>query len=230
MSVYSVKENLAFIHIPKNVGTAIRANLGKAVPDTKDFDTIYNDWRSKTGQPREAAYANHFPYWRIQTLLQDAGVHAQQIPFEDMFTFMVVRNPWERMVSLYRHRLRKLDMTVEGVARNTDLDKKVARAGFGPWLLNTPHEGDMILTRQSQLSWGAAMDGSLGVDKIIKQEDLRMVYPDLLGPRGIIVPPLGWENVGDGVSRQYQALYDDDTRGHVEKYFAADIEVFGYEF
>lgn len=228
MSIYSLQKKLCFIHIPKNAGTSIRANLNKAVPDMREFDTFYNTWRELSGARREPAYANHFPYWRIQQLLFDAG--NQEIPFEDFYTFMVVRNPWERMVSLYRHRLRKLDMYHEGEARNTELDKKVARAGFVPWLLNTPNEGDSILTRQTQLSWGMDNSGKVGVDKIIKQENLERVYADLLGPLGITVPPLGFANIGDGVSKKYRAQYNDAAREHVDLFFAADIEAFGYEF
>ena len=230
MSVYSLQKKLAFIHIPKNAGTSIRANLNKALPDLMEFDAIYNKWRETSKERRNQAYANHFPYWRIQELLTDAGVHSQELPFEDMFSFMVVRNPWERMVSLYRHRLRKLDWSHEGEARNTDLDKKIARAGFIPWLLQTPHEGDSILTRQSQLSWGMDSSGGVGVDKIVKIEELERTYPDLIGPLGIKVPPLGFDNVGDGVSREYRAQYNDEARDHVGFYFAADIEAFNYEF
>ena len=230
MSVYSLSKKLAFIHIPKNAGTSIRANLNKAIPDVQEFDAIYNKWRETSKARRDQAYANHFPYWRIQELLADAGVHSDSLPFEDMTTFMVVRNPWERMVSLYRHRLRKLDWEHEGEARNTDLDKKVAKAGFIPWLLNTPHEGDMVLTRQPQLAWAMDGQGNIGVDKIFKIENLESHYPDFMGPLGIAVPPLGFANTGDGVSKDYRAQYNDAAQAHVEQYFAADIEAFGYAF
>lgn len=227
MSSYSLKKGVVFIHIPKNAGTSIRANLKKAVPDTKDFDDIYVNWREKTGVKRDQAFANHFPYWFLQDLLHKAD---SSIPLEDMFSFMVVRNPFERLVSLYRHRLRKLDMTHEGKPRNTELDKKVALAGFKPWLLQTPHEGDSVLTRTCQLSWGIDRDGQLGVTKIVKIEDLEASYPDLLGPLGITVPPLGFANVGDGVSKAWRSQYDDETIAHVEQHFIADLEAFSYEF
>lgn len=156
MSIYSLKKKLLFIHVPKNAGTSVRASLNKAVPDMVSFDDSYVQWRKETNARREPAYANHFPYWRIQQLILEAKL---DVPLRDMTSFMVVRNPWERMVSLYRHRLRKLDWDYEGKPRNTELDKKVARAGFVPWLLKTPHEGDSILTRQTQLSWGLNLAG-----------------------------------------------------------------------
>ena len=229
MSIYSLEKKLCFIHIPKNAGTSVRDNLCKAVPDMKDFDAIYNAWRGKTGARRDQAHANHFPYWRIQQLLAEKEVE-EQIPFEEMFSFMVVRNPWERMVSLYRHRLRKLEWNHEGEARNTELDKKIARAGFIPWLLKTPHEGDSVLTRQPQLTWAMNKDGGIGVNKIIKMEELVYVYPDLLGSMGITVPPLGFANIGDGVSKEYRSQYNEEAKAHVDFYFAADIEAFSYEF
>ena len=227
MTCYSLQKKLLFIHVPKNAGTSIRANLNKAIPDMQDFDTIYTTWRKSNNVPRDQAYANHFPFWRIQELLKDTG---ENIPIEDMTSFMVMRNPWERMVSLYRHRLRKLDWDYENKARNTELDKKVARAGFVPWLLQTPHPGDAVLTRQSQLAWGFNLAGELCVDKIFTIENLKKHYPDFMGPMGITVPPLGVSNVGDGVSKDYRAQYNDAAVAHIEKFFKSDIEAFGYKF
>lgn len=223
MSIYSLEKKVAFIHIPKNAGTSIRANLRKAGPDFRAFDAIDEAHR----KVRNQAFANHFPYWKIQELLRDTN---SDIPFESMKVFMVVRNPWARMLSLYRHRLRKLDWHYEGKERNTELDKKVCRAGFVPWLTQTPHEGDSVLTRTAQLEWGINLDGEMGVDKIIMMEKLVKLYADTLGPWDITVPPLGKSNVGDGVSKDYRKHYTQEARDHIEKWFAPDIEAFGYEF
>jgi hypothetical protein len=223
VSIYSLQKKIAFIHIPKNAGTSIRANLKKAVPDFRDFDAIDEAHR----KVRSQAFANHFPYWKIQELLRDTK---SDIPFEDMKVFMVVRNPWERMLSLYRHRLRKLDWHYQGKDRNTELDKKVCRAGFVPWLLQTPHEGDSVLTRTAQITWGMNLDGGMGVDKILVMEKLFKLYADTLGPWGIGLPELGHSNVGDGVSKDYRQHYTKEARDHIEEYFAPDIEGFGYEF
>jgi len=226
MSVYSLEKMLVFLHIPKNAGTSIRANLKEAIFDLQDFDTIYNQWRQRTGSKRDSAYANHFPYWRIQRLIRDERLH---LPIYDMKVFAVVRNPWERMVSLYRHRVRKLELTHEGKPRQTEADKDMVRRGFDNWLLHTPNEGDRVLTTTAQIRWCCNADSDIITHKIFKIENLRDEYRPYMNSLGIIEHGLNNLNVGFG-SKDYRVMYNDKTKAHVEKWFKADIEEFGYEF
>lgn len=215
MSCYSAEHGLAFIHIPKNAGTAIRKVL-----NWNSFDTIDAAHRTE----RDPALANHFPVWRIETLLDATG---EDVPFGAMHRFMVVRSPWERLVSLYRHRMRKLDLWYEGKPRNTEEDKAVAREGFVPWLLRTPSEGDRVLTRMPQMSWGRDRDGSAAVHTILRFESLDADWPDFCQTVGLPHKPLPRVNVGrtDG----WKAEYTQEAIDHVARYFRDDIERFGYE-
>lgn len=210
MSTYH--KGFAFIHIPKNAGTAIRRVL-----NWPSFDDIDRKHRKR----RDPALANHFPIWRIEELLEETGIG---IPLDH--TFMVVRNPWERMVSLYRHRMRKLDLWYEGKPRNTEEDKAVAREGFVPWLLNTPSEGDKVLTRTPQMDWGRDREGNVAVHTILRFETLDEDWPDFCRSVGLPNKPLPQVNVGR--TDDWKSEYTQEAVDHVAEHFKDDIERFGY--
>lgn len=221
LSCYSIKHRLCFLHIPKNGGTALRIALKGACPDLKDFDAI----DAKHRKVREPALANHFPIWRIQQLLEETGA---EVPFGTMRTFMVVRNPWERMVSLYRHRMRKLHLSYEGQPRNTPEDIRIAQEGFVPWLLTTPSEGDKVLTRMAQAEWGKNRKGQYCVERVLRQERLTADWLDLTEEWGL--PPTHLKRANVGNSSGWREAYTDEAREHVAHYFAEDIRRYGYEF
>ena len=222
MSCYSIESRLSFIHIPKCAGTSIRQSLGKICSDLKDFDVIDAQHRTE----RNPALANHFPMWAVEKLLNETKT---DIPFATMRTFMVVRNPWERMVSLYRHRMRKLHLSYEGNPRNTPEDIRVAQQGFIPWLLTTPSKGDSVLTRMAQSEWGKNRKGQYLVTKVLRQERLAADWLDLIEEFGLPCVSLKQANHNGG-SRNYRSFYNDEAREHVARHFEEDIRRFRYEF
>ena len=201
---------------------AVRAALKKACPDLKDFDAIDAAHR----EVRDPALANHFPIWRIERLLEETGA---DVPFQAMRTVMVVRDPWERMVSLYRHRMRKLRMWYEGKPRNTPEDIAVAEKGFVPWLLTTPSRGDSVLTTMAQADWGKNEEGKYCVTRVLRQESLAKDFEDLIRDWGLPPASLKVANANGG-SKDYRSYYDLSAREHVDLYFREDLERYGYRW
>lgn len=210
MSCYCLDRNLAFIHIPKNAGTSIRQAL-----KMKDFDAIDR----KVRDARDPDLANHFPVYRIQRLLKLAN---SDIPFDGMYKFMVVRNPWERMVSLYYHRKRKISRP----GRYNRSEIEAVKAGFGPWLKTSPS----ALMTMPQSEWGLAENGSFVVDRVLLVERLDEDWAALCENRGLRHIKLPRTNVGKGRSEKYREHYDDETREAVAERFRDDIKRFGYAF
>ncbi|MEE8234249.1 MAG: sulfotransferase family 2 domain-containing protein, partial [Gammaproteobacteria bacterium] len=213
------------IHVPKNAGTSIRASLKKAYgPDWVDFEGIDKALRKE----RHPAYANHYPYWYMQKMLLKG--HRVIEPLQDCTKAMVVRNPWERMVSLYFHRMKKLYWAVDGKPRNDLESIACAEKGFTSWLLNTPHPGDHILTRKSQVSWGKGISQEFVIDHVLRQENIAKDFENLCNLKGIPHHTLGHILKGGGQSRDYRKHYSEVAIWHVDHYFKEDIERWGYEF
>ena len=139
---------------------------------------------------------------------------------------MFVRNPWERLVSLYEHSKRE----------------QVDIAPFSQWLSST--EGGAIATDGEHLppwrrygAWSIAhyirgnSQQSL-VDRVIRLEDIRVDLVRVLKAQGV---PLadnkgpGWRNQHSGTA-SYRDYYDEISRSFVEEHYRYDIEHYGYRF
>lgn len=139
------------------------------------------------------------------------------------FAFGFVRNPWDRMVSLYHFLCQK-------PFRKTDNfnQQQVRETGFKRWLM----EDDFFMAedttavqpmqRRPQLWW---LDGA---DFIGKFEDLAHDFATACRLGGITGSRLGSINASD--HDDYHAYYDDESREFVAQHFAVDIAEFGYRF
>jgi len=217
MSYFSRDLNMVFIHIPKNAGTSIHRTLTDLVPDLEAFDATDALHREQ----RHPAFANHFPMPMANALCR------YFIPDFDPLkatSFMVVRNPWERMVSLFEHRKRKKDLFYEGNPRNSGPDKVALAKGFKYWLMESPSPGDSILTRTPQMDWGPV------THTLNFNDDLLGQWVDLIHGLGLPTVNLVQANTGKGESSKYRSYYDIESFGFVRDRFKKDIEEFNYAF
>ncbi len=207
---------------------AMKDALTRSVAEITSFDKLDEVYRER----RDRAVANHFPLYRIEQLLVMSKL--PDFPLGELRKFMIVRNPWERMLSLYFHRLRKVDAYYDGAPRNNPLDKIIVKSGFKQWLLTTPHEGDAVLTRMAQSEWARNSRGEWAIDDVLRFERLDKDWLALCNDYGLTCRPLQDLNVGAEKTRWnphfYRSHYDELTRAHVEHHFADDIERFGYAF
>ena len=86
-----------FIHIPKNAGSSINHSIS-------EYCEFHNGkYKGKSLQPRldkkdiPLGYGKHADYKSIKKLLKDE--------YNDYYKFCVVRNPWDRLVSIYWYEL-----------------------------------------------------------------------------------------------------------------------------
>ena len=96
--IYSSSHNFIFIHIAKNGGASIKAILdkysSKSLPRTKINEIISNiPFR------RRADRLVHYPHIDANWLRKRIG---HQI-FDNAFSFAVIRNPYDQMVSRYEY-------------------------------------------------------------------------------------------------------------------------------
>lgn len=225
MSVYSDPFGFLFIHIPKNAGSTFIRNLETQCPDKSivGFEQV----NEELGYERDPALGNHFTYRMITKLVDE---HHLPINYRASYKFCVIRNPWERMVSLYEHRLRKIDRTTNGVPRNSEADKKLLRKGFAPWLLKTKNLSDVVLTKMPQVEWIRDSEGNVVCDRIVNIQsydvEIREISEELKLPQ----VEMNRVNVSSKDSSKYASYYNRATRKHVEKYFAEDIDLFKFSF
>ena len=190
----SKKAGLMFIHIPKNAGRSIWVAMESKYPDTKKLAKEHA-LLSEAWKPR----------------------------FKKLKTFAVIRNPWDRMVSLY-HFQSQFKKTCETKRYGVVSGDQITEAGFKKWLLkygkiSCGHE----LTKVQQIDW-LTLNGKIAINKIVRFENLR---EDLLGATGL---ELGGDRKHESKHVHYSEYYDDETRDFVAKRFNHDIIEWGYGF
>ncbi len=208
-----VSNGFWFVDIPRCSSTSIRAQLGKRFG--RAHGRTAAQLRKGKGMPY---FADHVTAQAMRKALPKGA-------WERLFTFTLVRNPWDRLVSLYHHRVKERDLPAE-------LPFKDFVAG-----LEKPRY--MLSGRfHSSPVYFMSM-----VDFLCDREDRLMVdfvgrYESRKEDLGRIGEKIGFPELGDfrmqdttsGRNRHYSEEYDDRTRQLVATFYADDIERFGYRF
>ena len=115
--IISKARKYVFVHIPKTGGTALTLALeGRAAKD----DIIIGDTpKARQRRKRLADLTPAGRLWKHSTLADIDGV-VSSAELDDMFCFTLVRNPWDRAVSLY-HWLQAQTFDHPAVARAQSL-------------------------------------------------------------------------------------------------------------
>jgi hypothetical protein len=138
------------------------------------------------------------------------------------FTFAVVRNPWDRVVSHYSYRV-STDQTGMGggVISFTDW----VREAYGR---NNPLYYDKPRMFMPQRDWLCDDGGVLVVDYVARFENLQADFDEVC--RRIGRPPVRLPHLKKSSHGDYRALHDAESRAIVARWFEADIREFGYSF
>jgi hypothetical protein len=137
--------------------------------------------------------------------------------FERYTVITSERNPWDRQVSLFAHRVDKYeDISI------SDFDRCMRSYWYNLMHHNRLHNWDIY-----------SIDNKMCADKIIRFEHLHNDLSEVLGflwvdPERYALPHLRGEYRKE--QRSYRDLYTDKSRELVRKWYSREIDYFGYEF
>jgi hypothetical protein len=158
----------------------------------------------------------------ILPLHASAKVLQQRLPgvdFNDYYRFAVVRNPWDRVVSMYmfhqspRKRITDPKRFRENAASSFN-DYVEALCSDGP-----KNQTDFLFCRN---------DGALDMDYIAKVENLAADMTNILDALGL--PHAEISRTNTTKHSHYTQYYDNYTRALIARAFSRDIELLKYEF
>ena len=142
--------------------------------------------------------------------------------WQTAWKFAFVRNPWDRAVSLYEYRRMK-DRT--GIASQ--------ELPFTTWVSRVfTHDPDPVFNNnprsfQSQCDWLKDDRGEIAIDFIGRFENIESDFARIAER---IAPGANLRHLNASRRESYTTYYDAPSRDAVARWFAEDIERFGYGF
>ena len=144
--------------------------------------------------------------------------------WDKRFTFAIVRNPWGKVFSHYKYRV-KTNQTGLGDGH----------LPFQDWVRLAYRDQDRRYYNSNrkemfspQVDWLTDKEGEICVNYIGRFEALQESFAEISKSLGkqLTLP----HKKSSGGSKNYQSFYDDETAEIIRQIFAKDIELFGYSF
>lgn len=141
--------------------------------------------------------------------------------WENKFTFTVIRNPWDKVVSHYHYRVQTNQTELRD---NTISFSKWVRLTYGS---KDSYYYDKPIMFMPQSDWISDLEGTVLVKHICRFERLSEDFSVVCNKLGknVTLPHVKSSKRGN-----YRDYYEEDTAVIVENWFRKDIENFGYKF
>lgn len=204
------KAGFWFVDIPRTSSSSIKSELGRKFgPAFGKKNVVETDFATDQLIP------DHVPAREMRTLLGPSD-------WDQLFTFTFVRNPFDRILSLY-HYLQKVQ-ELPGSWSFSEFIDRFANADANAHIFGAPH------IRLTACEYILDKDGTVLVDNVYRFED-RATGIAKVGAR-VGFPELGSLHIQKATpeGREYRMSYDDKSREQVTHFFRRDLSLFDYEF
>jgi len=184
-----------FMHINKTGGTSIETALGECMPKAFDPEK-HMDSKSMI------------------------NLYGKEI-WKKYFTFSIVRNPWDRMLSLFLWRKK-----VRFIPQNLGFKNFIMNWDYWRMYKRIRYEDyKRVLTSAPQTHW---FNGNLKFDFVGRFENIQNDFNEICNNLNLklkILPHKYKTNHG-----HYSLYYDKEMKKEIEKIWGEDIELFKYKF
>lgn len=217
-----------FIHIPKNGGNSVFNAFNEMGDISRFFPT-------KNGPEKMR--------WHTSA----SWVRAQNPDLWDSsYSFTFVRNPWDRIVSLWNHVMEDRNMFcyIYNIDRDNDEDyirllAEEKEKTFSEWLLtyNIPfvfRKGHQVgnpkllpVTKTDQMNWVNDYSGQQLVNEVFKLEDMVQFISKMKENYGINLDVGFWNKRR---KPEYWNFYTPEAKALVDHYFAECINLYRYRY
>ncbi len=181
-------------------------------------DFIFIHINKTGGSSIEKALKLPFEHLTAVEKINEVGIEKWQ----QKFTFAFVRNPFDKVCSHYRYRVK---------TNQTQLKNKPL--GFAEWVRLSYGEQDPFYCDKPkmfmpQTQWLCDSNGQLLVNQVYKFEHLNDDFAKFCKKLNIVGAQLPHLKASKSVD--YKTFYDEETKDIVEQCFASDLKKFTYKF
>jgi hypothetical protein len=209
-----VKQDVLFLWVPKCAGTSVYATLVKYGCIEKRWETPLEKFDNRG--------VSTFGHVDVLQLIEKGVVSREY--FDRAFKFAFVRNPFDRLVSLYFY-LKK--------SKNEDVPEEMPFAAFcrrvaGGEIPPVGLHNSLGLSQCNPMSrWLADGSGRLLPDFVGRHENIDEDFGKVCSRIGID-EEIPHKNRTE--HKPYREYYDDASRAVVERFYREDLERFGYSY
>ncbi|TEW52313.1 sulfotransferase family 2 domain-containing protein [Psychromonas algicola] len=202
------KHNIIFLGMPKCANSSVKSSLLPLLDLPKEVDSK--------------------KVHKIFAEFQITKAEAEEL-FPSCFSFTVVRNPWDRLISTYSDKINRKDGWHERLS-SYDMQKNMSFSDFVD-KLKVHHKEISDVHIRSQMSILKSRSGMLS--KFICRfeslpEDFKVVQAFVESEYGISLPAL--PVINKSKHKHYSHYYNGHTRREVRDIYLDDINAFGYKF
>ncbi|MCK4678323.1 MAG: sulfotransferase family 2 domain-containing protein [Bacteroidales bacterium] len=215
----SHKHRFVFLAIPRTGSTTVR----NVLDDYSDIKSIHIS-EITDGFP----FYHHISARELKNIFERRGWE-----WSDYKKFCMIRNPYDRVVSLYYHRL-KMESNImknRGVIGNSignvkDIVKPVNT--FKDYLMHINPRNRLPTSLKAFI---CDDNGNFLVDDVLMYEKLNEDLPNYLDNLGINITAEDIPHLNASQNRSaYRDYFDEDTKKRVSELYAYEISRFGYNF
>ncbi len=137
------------------------------------------------------------------------------------FSFSIVRNPFDRVVSLYYYRVR-LDLTGLG-DRHANINQWICAL----WQEDSERYNEHPVMNLPCAGWLVDGAGEILVDTVVRLEDIDTEWPKIANRLGV---DIALARTNSNRRPSYRDVLTPESRAIIETAFAEDLFRFGYEY
>ena len=212
--------NTIFVHIPKCAGQSVEEAF------CRDIGITWDERAALLLRPKGKADTHKAPM-RLAHLKARDYVSLKYVPqemYERYLKFAIIRNPWDRIFSIYKY-----------LGRGNGTFKEFICKKLG----NTESANALPFFWHTQYEYLCSEEGDLIVNNIIRFENMRKSIEDIFTKLGFSEPCLPYRNKSKSISLKgvdkstnanYKDIYCEETKEIVQRLYARDITQFGYTF
>jgi hypothetical protein len=207
----SEEKYFVFVHVAKAAGTSISTLV-----------TPYCIAERKNNLLKVLSKSGIVPNWRwhhyrIHEPLRTVEKRIPKDLYDGLVKFAVVRNPWDRLVSMYHYKK-------QGHGRQLGMIKKLGTfSNWLRWMGDLPHSSPYKL----QVNMLKQHDGIIGVNHILRFESLSEQWNDFSKVIGVEeqLPKLNTSN-----HNNWREYYSKEDADYVASIWQEDIDTLEYQF
>ncbi|WP_170761972.1 sulfotransferase family 2 domain-containing protein [Ruegeria lacuscaerulensis] len=204
------KSGVWFVDIPRTSSSSIRTELGRHFGPAYGKSNLFEQ-----DEALEQLFLDHVPAHVMRSFLGEEV-------WDSVFTFSVVRNPWDRCFSLFNYLQRSENIPMEWSFAQFLHALEKADENTPGFKFHGHRYGasDFLLDK----------DNTVLVDQIVRFEDRDQGLAKVA--ERLNLPELGKLHLQRATERgaNYRDQYDSESRRIVGRLYEKDIKLFGYEF